>query len=152
MGDFTMGNGTGGRSIYGRNFEDENFDLKFFGKGTLAMANAGPNTNGSQFFICLGDTPWLDGKHVVFGSVLSGYDVCAEVEKAPQGFNGSPKGRGRSPTAAFSPRPGAPDPLPRRRCCRSGSRGRLPTSRGSWRGSPSAATRAARSTGWSQAS
>jgi len=92
-GDFTMGNGTGGRSIYGRNFEDENFDLKFFGKGTLAMANAGPNTNGSQFFICLGDTPWLDGKHVVFGSVLSGYDVCAEVEKAPQGFNGSPKGR-----------------------------------------------------------
>merc|ERR1711924_22852 len=121
-GDFTMGNGTGGRSIYGRNFEDENFDLKFFGKGTLAMANAGPNTNGSQFFICLGDTPWLDGKHVVFGSVLSGYDVCAEVEKVRRALTVRPRAGWRSPTAAFSPRPGAPDPLPRRRCCRSGRR------------------------------
>ena len=63
-------------------FDDENFDIKFFGKGTLAMANSGPDTNGSQFFICFGDTPWLDGRHVVFGSVLSGYAVVAGVEKA----------------------------------------------------------------------
>ncbi|KAG7087253.1 cyclophilin peptidyl-prolyl cis-trans isomerase Cyp2 [Marasmius oreades] len=96
-GDLTKNDGTGGKSIYGPKFADESFKIKHSKPGLLSMANGGPNTNGSQFFITTVVTSWLDGRHVVFGEVVHGMDVLAAIEE-----QGSPGGRPKNPVIITS--------------------------------------------------
>ncbi|KAL9649870.1 hypothetical protein ABK040_009682 [Willaertia magna] len=92
-GDFTNFNGTGGKSIYGEKFADENFKIKHETPGLLSMANAGKNTNGSQFFVTTVPCPWLDGKHVVFGRVVDGYEIIQQVENSKTNSRDQPAER-----------------------------------------------------------
>lgn len=91
-GDITKGDGTGGQSIYGRTFRDENLKLKHYKRGLLSMANAGPDTNGSQFFITFNEAPWLNGYHCVFGEIVEGENVLGEIEKVGT-QSGKPAGK-----------------------------------------------------------
>merc|ERR1712050_156834 len=95
MGDFEKGNGTGGESIYGRHFDDENFRIKHEERGYVSMANAGENTNGSQFFILFKECPHLDGKHTVFGKVVKGLDVLKNLEQVEIGDRATARPRER---------------------------------------------------------
>jgi len=90
-GDFTNHNGTGGKSIYGAKFNDENFQLKHDRPFLLSMANAGPNTNGSQFFITVAPTTWLTGKHTIFGEVVEGQDIADKISNVARGAQDRPK-------------------------------------------------------------